>query len=129
MFLPSSGQRKIATSPFFCAGIIRMMTALRHPAEAHLREQLTRAGLTPERWSNGPHAVYGLHEHPYGKVLLIADGSITFTVGGRHPKVVPMRPGERLELPPHTPHSAVVGAGGVVCLEAHIYGASTPHRS
>lgn len=71
------------------------------------------------RWSNGPDAVYGWHDHPYGKVLVVASGTITFTVGEEH-RGIAMKSGDRLELPPRTPHSAVVGSSGVVCLEAHV---------
>ena len=96
-----------------------MMTASRRsPPESSLRQQLQQEGLAPTRWSNGPHAVYEVHDHPYGKILVVASGSITFTVDGRG--AISMRPGDRLELPPHTPHSAVVGPEGVVCLEAHL---------
>ena len=87
-------------------------------SESKLQAQLTREGLTSTRWSNGPHAVYGTHEHPYGKVLVVATGSITFTVAGRG--ALTLHAGDRLELPPRTPHSAVVGPEGVVCLETHV---------
>ncbi len=87
--------------------------------ESTLQAQLTRQGLKPIRWSNDPDAVYGEHAHPYGKVLVVVSGSITFTINGGT-RVVAMKPGDRLELPRHTPHSAVVGSDGVVCLEAHI---------
>ena len=87
-------------------------------SEPLLRARLAREGLSPSRWCNGPRAVYGAHDHPYAKVLVVVSGSITFTVEGAARRVVPMRPGDRLDLPPHTPHSAVVGADGVVCLEA-----------
>jgi len=70
-----------------------------------------------ERWSNEPHAVYARHDHPYAKVLYCVAGGITFTVGAS--REVVMRPGDRLDLPAQTPHSAVVGPDGVVCLEAH----------
>jgi len=93
--------------------------------EAALREQLMREGLQPTRWDNGPHAVYELHDHPYGKILVVVSGSITFTLT-KGQRVVPMRQGDRLVLPPSTPHSAIVGPHGVVCLEAHIP-ASSPN--
>ena len=86
--------------------------------EASLHDQLTREGLRPTRWSNDPQFVYGIHDHPYGKVLVVVSGSITFTIDGGK-QVVPMQPGDRLTLPPRTPHSAIVGDEGVVCLEAH----------
>jgi quercetin dioxygenase-like cupin family protein len=91
-----------------------------HPiTESTLREQLAREGLQPSRWSNGPGAVYAAHDHPYRKVLVVTEGSITFTIEGGK-RIVPMQVGDRLMLPPHTAHSALVGPGGVVCLEAHV---------
>ena len=87
------------------------------PSDLH--QQLLREGLRPRRWSNGPDAVYGEHEHSYGKILVVASGRITFTLN-QGERVVMLTRGDRMERPPHTPHSAVVGADGVVCLEAHI---------
>ncbi len=88
-------------------------------AESQLTVKFLREDLEPTRWSNGPHAVYGVHDHPYGKVLMVVSGQITFALSetGRE---ISMGPGERLDLPPRTPHSAVVGPNGVVCLEAHV---------
>ena len=95
------------------------MTNPTPPQDSTLFEQLACDGLKPTRWSNGPDAVYGLHDHPYGKVLVVEQGSITFTLdGGR--TVRTMKRGDRLDVPPRTPHSAVVGPEGVICLEAHI---------
>jgi quercetin dioxygenase-like cupin family protein len=95
------------------------MTTPLPPSESAFSQQLAREGLKPARWSNGPDAVYGVHDHPYGKVLVVEQGSITFTIdGGR--KILTMKRGDRLDLPPRTPHSAVVGPEGVVCLEAHV---------
>lgn len=79
--------------------------------------------VTPQRWSNGPHAVYGVHDHPYGKLLLVQQGSIEFHLPLEN-KDVKMFPGDRLDLPPHTPHSAVVGPKGVICWEGHSFGDS-----
>ena len=75
--------------------------------------------MVATRWSNGPGAVYGVHAHPYGKILIVESGSIAFTIDGGK-RVMSMKPGDRLELSPHTPHSAVVGQDGVVCLETHV---------
>ena len=86
--------------------------------EADLLARFAGRGLTAQRWSNAPGAVYGSHEHPYGKVLAITAGSITLTVEAPT-RVVRLRAGDWLELPPRTAHRAVVGPEGVVCLEAH----------
>ena len=111
------------------------------PSEFQLAQRLASEGLTPTRWSNGPHAVYALHDHPYGKILVVVSGRMTLTIDSARPRgpalvtigaggaregraggkrVVTMKAGDRLTLPPRTPHSAVVGPEGVVCLEAHI---------
>ena len=67
------------------------------------------------QWSNGPGAVYAAHDHPYRKILYVAEGSITFTPAGRSPIV--MRAGDRMDLPAGMRHGAEVGPGGVVCWE------------
>jgi quercetin dioxygenase-like cupin family protein len=80
-------------------------------AETAFREE----GLTPHSWSNEPHCVYGEHEHPYHKVLFCVAGSITFHTPEEN---ISLLPGDRLDLPPGTPHSATVGEAGVTCMEA-----------
>jgi quercetin dioxygenase-like cupin family protein len=72
------------------------------------------------RWSNGPGAVYAVHDHPYRKILYVDQGSITFEPAGK-PAIV-MRLGDRLELPAGTPHGAVVGLEGVTCWEGQAKG-------
>ena len=94
------------------------MSAPPATTESRLIAQLAREGLAATRWSNGPHAVYGAHDHPYGKVLIVVSGGITFNIDDGK-RIVVMKPGNRLDLPPRTPHSALVGPDGVVCLEAH----------
>lgn len=80
-------------------------------AETAFREEQ----LDPQTWSNEPGYVYGEHQHPYHKVLYCIDGSITFHTPSED---IAMEPGDRLDLPPGTPHSATVGASGVTCMEA-----------
>jgi uncharacterized protein YjlB len=81
-------------------------------------ERLRDEGLAPSSWSNGPHDVYGAHDHVYDKVLVVAAGSITFGLPATGDRI-PMSVGDRLDLPAGTVHDAVVGAEGVTCLEAH----------
>ena len=80
-------------------------------AEAAFRAE----GLDAHTWSNQPDYVYGEHEHSYHKVLFCIEGSIVFHTSDGD---VELEPGDRLELPPGTPHSATVGAFGVTCMEA-----------
>lgn len=71
--------------------------------------------LDPHTWSNGPAYVYGEHRHPHHKVLFCIAGSITFHTSEGD---VALGPGDRLDLPAGTAHSATVGPGGVTCMEA-----------
>lgn len=88
------------------------------PTESTLWRILTDAGLSPYSWSNGPHDIYAAHSHGYDKVIYVVRGSITFglpQLGGE----ITLHAGDRLDLPAGVVHDAVVGAQGVVCLEAH----------
>jgi quercetin dioxygenase-like cupin family protein len=78
-------------------------------------EAFAAEGLTPQTWSNGPGHRYAPHRHDHHKVLFCVAGSITFHIPGED---VVLAPGDRLDLPPGTLHSATVGPEGVTCLEA-----------
>jgi quercetin dioxygenase-like cupin family protein len=75
-------------------------------------------GLSPYQWSNGPHDRYSAHTHAYDKVIYVLRGSITFGLPELGQQLT-LKAGDRLDLPAGTVHDAVVGAQGVVCLEAH----------
>jgi quercetin dioxygenase-like cupin family protein len=81
-----------------------------------LEKDLTSQGYSLHTWSNGPGAVYSVHEHPYNKIIVCMRGSITFHLPAKN-KAVAMKAGDRLELAAGTAHSAVVGGEGVTCLE------------
>jgi mannose-6-phosphate isomerase-like protein (cupin superfamily) len=80
---------------------------------------LRAEGLDPGSWSNGPHDRYSAHDHPYDKVLVVESGSIRFGLPDLD-RSVELATGDRLDLPAHTRHDAVVGGLGVTCLEAHV---------
>ncbi|MBA2718215.1 MAG: cupin [Chloroflexi bacterium] len=84
---------------------------------ADVAARLRAEGLDASPWSNGPGDRYAAHAHDYDKVIVVASGSITF---GLASGPVALAAGDRLELPAGTIHDAVVGAGGVACLEAHV---------
>jgi quercetin dioxygenase-like cupin family protein len=84
---------------------------------AEVAAEFRAAGLTPRSWSNAPGDVYGSHEHDYHKRLVCVQGGITFHTP--HGDVV-LAAGDRLELEPHTAHSATVGPEGVTCVEAPV---------
>jgi len=95
------------------------MRATAGDSAASISGRLAAEGLHAQSWSNGPGDVYGGHRHDYDKVLVAAVGSIVFQLLelGRD---VELRAGDRLDLPAGTLHGALVGASGVVCLEAHL---------
>jgi uncharacterized protein YjlB len=86
---------------------------------ADLGARLQQAGLDPGEWSNGPGDRYAAHRHGYDKVIVVAAGSIVFGLPGQGIKLA-LGSGDRLELPAETDHDALVGLGGVSCLEAHL---------
>lgn len=88
------------------------------PSTATVGQRLRDAGVDPYAWSNGPGDRYAAHRHPYTKLLMCAEGSITFLVG-RQGVPVELRPGDGFVLPPDTEHAAIVGPEGCTCLEGH----------
>jgi quercetin dioxygenase-like cupin family protein len=82
---------------------------------ARLRQQ----GLEPSSWSNEPGFRYAQHSHDFDKVVVAVEGSITFGLTGYGVGIM-LTPGERLDLPAHVEHDAVVSARGVSCLEVHL---------
>ncbi|MBX6388002.1 MAG: cupin domain-containing protein [Frankia sp.] len=85
-------------------------------APQHAERVLRELGLTPSRWSAGPGTWFGAHTHPQHKVLFCVEGAIDFLVDGQR---LPMRPGDRLDLPARTLHEAEAGPAGVTCVEAY----------
>jgi hypothetical protein len=88
-----------------------------------LRARLIEEGLDPGAWSNGPGDRYAAHDHDYDKVIVVAAGAIRF---GLPEGPVELAAGDRLELVAGTAHDAVVGEGGVTCLEAHLPAGTLP---
>lgn len=86
------------------------------PVAATVAQRLRAEGVEPHVWSNGPGDRYGVHSHPFTKVLMCAAGSITFLVG---PDATPveLHPGDGFVMPPGTSHAALVGPAGCTCLE------------
>ena len=84
-----------------------------------LSARLRAEGVEPGAWSNGPNDTYAAHAHAFDKVLVCAAGSIRFGLPDLG-SFVDLAEGDRLDLPAGTRHDAVVGPGGVTCLEAHL---------
>jgi uncharacterized protein YjlB len=82
-------------------------------------QRLRDQGLEPGAWANGPNVRYTAHEHAYDKVIAVERGSIRFGLPDSQ-ETIELVAGDRLDLPAGTIHDAVVGSGGVECLEAHL---------
>ncbi len=87
------------------------------PVEEDLRAKLIAEGLTPFKWRSEPQDVFPAHSHPYEKVIVVVEGSITFGFPIEGQPTI-LQPGDRLDLPIGVRHNAVAGKEGVVCLEA-----------
>jgi len=87
------------------------------PTRASLEAVFRSEGLSPGWWSNGPGDRYAPHSHGYHKVLYCASGGITFRIEPAG-EAFELSPGDRLDIPPGTSHSALVGPEGVTCVEA-----------
>ncbi|WP_420642911.1 cupin [Candidatus Leptofilum sp.] len=87
------------------------------PSELELYQQMAQEGLQPYKWISNPQDVFPAHDHPFEKVIMVVEGSITFgfPIEG---EPTTLYPGDRLDLPSGVMHNAVAGKNGVVCLEA-----------
>jgi hypothetical protein len=64
-------------------------------------------------WQDPAGTVYPEHSHE-GKVsIFVTDGSITFDFSGEKKEILAPR---RFDIPPNTPHSAVVGSAGWIAI-------------
>ncbi len=60
-------------------------------------------------WQDKPGTVYKSHEHQGNVVLFVTEGGLSITMLG---KTIEYRTGDRIDIPPHTLHEAVVGPRG-----------------
>lgn len=81
-------------------------------------QRLRAVGVEPYAWSNAAGDLYAAHEHQTTKLLICAEGSITFLVGPDE-RAVELAAGDAFVLPAGTRHAAVVGPDGCTCLEGH----------
>jgi hypothetical protein len=66
-------------------------TKSKKPTLEELKEALATQGLECELYSDPPRVKYGRHKHPFDDFVVIV-----------------MKPGDRLNIPANTPHSAEV---------------------
>jgi quercetin dioxygenase-like cupin family protein len=95
--------------------------AAQQPTPEKLLAELQQTRRSYATWSNGPGDEYAVHTHAYRKHLVCLSGSITFTLPVRG-DAIELAPGDALDLPAGTAHSAKVGPKGVHCAVAHLFG-------
>ena len=100
------------------SGSVRPLEGPNRPGTPEAEARLRALGVEPHAWSNGPGDRYGAHDHAFTKLLVCAEGSITFLVGEAG-EPVELTGGEGFELPAGTRHAAIVGPEGCTCLEGH----------
>ena len=88
-----------------------MSRITRLEAAADPESVLRAAGFAPYPWSAGAGARFSPHSHSATKHLYVIEGSIDFDGFA-------LTAGEGILIPKGTVHSAVVGDGGVTCVEA-----------
>lgn len=60
-------------------------------------------------WSDKSGAVYPEHTHQDKVTMFVTEGSIELTINGQSHS---LKAGDRFNIPPQTPHSAIVGPNG-----------------
>jgi len=84
-------------------------------AEEELEHMLRKRRFKAERWIIEAGETLDLHAHNYDIQLWCAEGSIIFTAGGQS---YSLQPGDALDIPANTIHSAIAGMTGAVCYES-----------
>lgn len=93
---------------WFATSLVIVRDVARVDREDLLR-QLRADGLDVTEWSDEPDAAYPEHAHRTREVRIVLDGTMTVVVGGTSHA---LGPGDRIDLPPGEPHSALVGPEG-----------------
>jgi quercetin dioxygenase-like cupin family protein len=65
--------------------------------------EISDAGWWPVAWRDAPGDVYEPHKHAADQTLYVVEGQIEFGIDG---EILRLSPGDKLELPAFTVHSA-----------------------
>ena len=72
--------------------------------------EISEMGWWPVAWRDAPGDVYEPHKHDADQTLYLVEGSLELGVGGVTHR---LSPGDKLELPAFTVHSAKAAGGAV----------------
>ncbi len=88
------------------------------PSLEALRGALTGEGLAVAEWADPAGTVYPVHSHESAETRVVVRGFLRVGLPDSGEEFI-LAPGDRLDLPPNTPHwSDVSGDGPVVYLSA-----------
>ena len=90
-------------------------------SETEILNRVSCEGCAPRRVIEAPGAIYSTHKNTYDLVLAFLRGSAEIRVGEN---VYHCVAGDKLNIPGHLPHSAVVGTKGVVYLLTQVVNAA-----
>ena len=77
-----------------------------------LRRALEREGMVTAWWSDVPGTRVPVHTHTFPETRWVLEGYMRVTAGS---DAIELGPGDRLDLPPNTPHTTeVIGLGQVI---------------
>jgi quercetin dioxygenase-like cupin family protein len=86
------------------------------PTEAELRAMLKSEGLESDLYSDKPGTKYGRHKHDFDDFVVIVSGKMLLATDDFE---WTLKPGDRINLPARTPHSAeMLGKEEVLYLSA-----------
>jgi quercetin dioxygenase-like cupin family protein len=88
-------------------------TGAEPPRERALRDELAARGFGALLWRDRPGTRYEAHAHERDEALWVLEGEMTFEAESC---TFRLGPGDRLELPAGTVHTAVAGATGATYL-------------
>ncbi len=87
------------------------------PSGNTLRHALQSEGLSVLEWADAPGTIYPVHTHPFVQVRVILSGHLRVGLPETGEELL-LCPGDRLDLPPDTPHWEEVVGTEVIYLAA-----------
>lgn len=73
------------------------------PEDLELRQALQTEELTILEWTDPPCSIYPVHTHPFRQVHVVLTGHLRIGLPESAEEII-LNPGDRLDLPPDTPH-------------------------
>jgi hypothetical protein len=90
-----------------------------HPTQQSINQLLHKEGIQPYMWTQGPNSRQLLSSHAYHKVLYCLEGALEVILPDLNQRV-PLRPGDRLDLPRGIRYSVIISGQGARCVEGEL---------